>query len=187
MCEWLEPEFSGNAHQVLVQSFKDSLSCLRTLEQDVNLKTYLTEVKKTISESINKKAFIFLFGNGGSATDCLELCEIAKTNNYPVTTLLEAGYLTCAYNDNHPVFARAFEELQAPHIAFGISTSGQSDNVNIALLQAKKKGLTTIALTGKTGGELLSKKLADFCYLVSSNETQRIQEVQFVVGQMLFS
>ena len=70
-------------------------------------------------------------------------------------------------------------------MAIGISTSGQSENVLLALKQAKQMGLVTAALSGKDGGRL--RGLADPLLIVPSDRTARIQELHITLGQMLCS
>ena len=60
----------------------------------------------------------------------------------------------------------------------GISTSGGSRNVIVALEEARKRGLATVALLGYDGGEILRRGLADFPLVVRSDYIPRIQEVQ---------
>ena len=59
-----------------------------------------------------------------------------------------------------------------------ISTSGGSRNVIVALEEARKRGLLTVALLGYDGGEIRRRGLADHCIVVGSDYIPRIQEVQ---------
>lgn len=68
-------------------------------------------------------------------------------------------------------------------IFLGISTSGNSANINYAAIIAKAKGLKVIALTGKDGGEL--KKWADVAIIVNEKETYKIQELHLPVYHAL--
>jgi D-sedoheptulose 7-phosphate isomerase len=72
------------------------------------------------------------------------------------------------------VFARQVESLgQKGDILIAITTSGSSKNCLIAVEQAKKQGLKTLALT-KSGGEIANK--VDISIQIPSNDTQHIQE-----------
>jgi phosphoheptose isomerase len=74
------------------------------------------------------------------------------------------------------VFARQIEGLGAAgDVAFGISTSGRSTNVENALNAAKALGLVTIAMTGRDGGKMGAD--ADIHLNVAEQSTPRIQEV----------
>ena len=63
-------------------------------------------------------------------------------------------------------------------MAVGISTSGGSRNIVIALEEARKRKLATVALLGYDGGEVLRRGLADFPLIVHCDYIPRIQEVQ---------
>lgn len=68
-------------------------------------------------------------------------------------------------------------------MAIGISTSGRSRNVLLALKAARERGLVAAALTGGDGGDLPG--LADPLLIVPSRTTARIQEMHITLGQML--
>jgi len=63
-------------------------------------------------------------------------------------------------------------------VAIGISTSGGSRNIIMALEEARKRNMLTIALLGYDGGEIKRNRLADFPVVVSCDYIPRIQEVQ---------
>jgi len=55
-----------------------------------------------------------------------------------------------------------------------LSTSGRSENIQLALEKGKRKNLTTIALLGRDGGTTAG--MADIDIIVPGNSTARIQE-----------
>jgi len=59
------------------------------------------------------------------------------------------------------------------------TTSGNSNNLVLALQAARQQGVTTISVLGKTGGK--AKGLADHELIVPSNNTARIQELHTFV------
>jgi D-sedoheptulose 7-phosphate isomerase len=63
-------------------------------------------------------------------------------------------------------------------VAIAISTSGGSGNIIMALEEARKRGLLTVALLGYDGGEIKRRDLADCHIVVRSDYIPRIQEVQ---------
>lgn len=63
-------------------------------------------------------------------------------------------------------------------MAIGISTSGGSRNIIVALEEARKRNLLTVALLGCDGGEIRRRQLADFPLVVQCDYIPRIQEVQ---------
>ncbi len=136
---------------------------------------------------------ILFFGNGGSAADAQHLATeltvryVKDRNPIPAIALTtDSSALTAIGNDMgfDQLFARQIEALgQSGDIAIGISTSGQSKNVLLALKAAHDKGLITVGLSGRDGG-----KMADVCdilLIVPSDTTARIQEMHITLGQML--
>jgi D-sedoheptulose 7-phosphate isomerase len=84
------------------------------------------------------------------------------------------------------IFARQVEALgRAGDVAIGISTSGNSGNVLQGLATAKKMGLVTVALTGKTGGKLKGCESVDNCICAPADETPRIQECHILIGHAI--
>lgn len=77
------------------------------------------------------------------------------------------------------VYVRGVQSLGRPgDVLIVMSTSGNSPSILAALDAAKERGITTIALTGATGGKLPGR--ADYVLKVPSNETPRIQEVHLM-------
>lgn len=72
---------------------------------------------------------------------------------------------------------------EAGDVFLGISTSGNSVNINYAAIVAKAKGLKSIALTGKDGGEL--KNRVDVAIVVKEMETYKIQELHLPIYHAL--
>lgn len=68
-------------------------------------------------------------------------------------------------------------------VLVGISTSGNSKNVLLAMQEAKNRGMKTIALTGKGGGKM--GKEADIVIAVPSLDTPRIQESHIMIGHII--
>ena len=133
-------------------------------------------------------ATLLAFGNGGSTTDAQDMVTellnppfagwsplpaIALTNDFAVVTAVgnDVGF------DN--VFARQVIAYgRRGDIALGISTSGNSINVLVALEQAKKQGLLTVGLAGYDGGKMIHSAAVDVCINSPSDHIPRIQEAQ---------
>jgi len=89
----------------------------------------------------------------------------------------DSSILTAAANDWHfdRIFSRQIEALgQAGDVFLGISTSGNSKNIVAALEAARKLGMTTVGLTGNSGGAMRS--LCDLAIVIPSSTTANIQE-----------
>ena len=86
--------------------------------------------------------------------------------------------------DFHMIFAQQVFGLGRPgDVLLSISTSGKSTNVVNAVIVAKAFGLKTIALTGRSGGEL--GPLVDVAIKVPSDNVAEIQELHLPVYHWL--
>lgn len=152
----------------------------------------LVEATVTCIRSGNK---ILFFGNGGSASDAqhlaTELTVRYITNRTAIAAIAlttDTSALTAIGNDLgfDALFSRQIEALGKPgDLVIAITTSGQSPNILKALEVARAMKLVTATLTGKGGGELVKRKLADIALVVPSKTTARIQEMHITLGQML--
>jgi len=172
---------------ILLESIQVKEELLRTSIKQIK------DIADLMIECLRKNGKVILFGNGGSASDAQHiaaefvgrfkkdrtaLAGIALTTNTAVLTSLANDY------GYEIVFSRQIEALgQKNDIAVGISTSGKAKNVALAIKQAKKMGIKTVALTGGDGGDLA--KLADTSLVVPSNVTARIQEAHITIGHII--
>ena len=133
------------------------------------------------------------FGNGGSAADAQHLAAelvgryLVNRRALPAIALTtDPSVLTAVSNDMgfDAVFRRQIEAHGKPgDVAFGITTSGRSNNVLEALAAARELSLVTVALTGAGGGRLPG--MVDYLIDVPHKETPRIQEVHAMVVHIL--
>ena len=141
---------------------------------------------------------LIIFGNGGSATDANDWaldCVLPPSGYRPVPAIslsMEPANITALANDvgTEVIFLRQLIAQARPEdVAVGISTSGGSRNIIMALEEARKRGLLTVALLGYDGGEVYRRGLADFPIIIRSDYIPRIQEVQasayHIVREML--
>ncbi|HWF39881.1 MAG TPA: SIS domain-containing protein [Candidatus Acidoferrales bacterium] len=140
-----------------------------------------------IFERIRRGGKLIIFGNGGSATDANDWaidCVAPPAGYRPIPAVslsLEPANISAIANDvgTDVIFLRQFiAQAQPNDAAIGISTSGGSRNIIMALEDARKRGLLTVALLGYDGGEILRRGLADFPVVIHSDYIPRIQEVQ---------
>ncbi len=130
---------------------------------------------------------LLLFGNGGSATDANDWaldCMVPLKRFRPIPALslsMEPATLLALANDIGPeaIFLRQLiAHAQPQDVAIAISTSGGSANILAALVEARKRGLLTVALLGYDGGETVRRGLADHPLVVPCDYVPRIQEIQ---------
>jgi len=147
----------------------------------------IANAARAIHERLTHGGKLILFGNGGSATDANDFaidCVFPPAGYRPVAAIslsMEPANLTAIANDVgiELIFLRQMiAQARSEDVAVGISTSGGSRNVIMALEEARKRGLLTVALLGYDGGEIVRRGLADFPLVVRSDYIPRIQEVQ---------
>jgi len=116
-----------------------------------------------MADAVNNGGKIFSCGNGGSLCDAMHFAE-EMTGRYrenrkalPAIALSDASHMSCVSNDygySH-VFERMIDALGQKHdVLLAISTSGNSENVILAIDAARKKGMKVVGLTGKDGGKM---------------------------------
>ncbi|HUZ74936.1 MAG TPA: D-sedoheptulose 7-phosphate isomerase [Stellaceae bacterium] len=135
---------------------------------------------------------ILFAGNGGSAADAQHLAaELVGKLAYDrpglaaMSLTTDTSILTAVANDYgyEDTFARQVDAVGATgDVLVGISTSGRSRNVLKAFAAARAKGIATIGMTGRGGGDF--PPLCDLCLCVPSAETQKIQEAHIVLGHI---
>jgi len=148
---------------------------------------------KVVIDSLRFGGKVLFFGNGGSAADAQHLAGelvgrfILNREPLPAIALTtNTSNLTSIGNDYgyDQVFERQVRALgRKGDVAIAISTSGRSSNVNNAVRAAKALGLSTIALTGGTGGDL--RNLADINIIVPADKTPRSQECHIAIGHSI--
>jgi D-sedoheptulose 7-phosphate isomerase len=140
-----------------------------------------------IHDRVLKGGKLILFGNGGSATDANDWaidCVLPPAGYRPVPAVslsLEPANISAIANDvgTDVIFLRQLIAHGRPEdVAIGISTSGGSRNIIMALEEAHKRNMLTVALLGYDGGEIKRRQLADFPIVVQCDYIPRIQEVQ---------
>ncbi len=149
--------------------------------------TQISDATHAIHDRVQRGGKLLLFGNGGSATDANDWaidCVLPPAGYRPIPAVslsLEPANITALANDigAEVIFLRQLIAQGRPgDIAIGISTSGGSRNIIMALEEARKRGMLTVALLGYDGGEILRRGMTDFPIVVSCDYIPRIQEVQ---------
>ena len=169
------------------------LSSSDIIKRSVNLSNQIEASVRTITECLRNENKIIIFGNGGSAADAQHIAAefvgrfMRKRKSLPAIALTtDSSILTSIGNDYSfdDVFSRQCESLVSKgDIVIGISTSGNSKNVENGIVTAKEKGAITIGLLGNHGGAL--KNIVDIPIIVESTETPRIQEVHRVISHLI--
>ncbi len=178
---------------ILINSIRESIRVKEALLQNEFLHKTILEVAEKLVQSLNSGGRIYFCGNGGSAADAQHLAAELSGRFYNDRPALAAealhantSYITAVANDYSydVIYSRMIDGIGKKEDALvGISTSGNSKNIVLAMEKANEKGLTTIAITGKSGGKL--KDIAKYCIAVDSIDTPRIQECHILIGHII--
>jgi len=175
------------------QAIQNSITLKQQILQDADLLGKIEQSIALIVKALKDGNKVLFCGNGGSAADAQHLAAELSGRFYfdraplPAEALhCNTSYLTAVANDYgyNEVFARMVKGSgKSGDILVGLSTSGNSPNIINAFEVAKQQGMSTIALTGATGG--LMKEGADILLNVPSTDTPRIQEAHITIGHII--
>ena len=167
------------------RQLEEQIRLIQAVAEDSSLLDRIEMAISCLTESLENHLPVLVCGNGGSAADALHISGelvgrfyrerkamnvICLNSNVTVMTAWANDY---EYETN---FARQVEAhgLEGG-VCWGISTSGNSESVVLALKQAQGLNMQTIGMTGKGGGRV--KGVSDLLLDVPSEQTPRIQEL----------
>jgi len=160
------------AHRALFESIESEMS------------SQIAAMAALLTETFRNGGKLLVMGNGGSAADSQHFAaeivgrfKLERAALPAVALSCDTSILTAIGNDYgfDAVFRRQVEALAASGDAVvGISTSGNSPNVQAALELARERGCRTIGLLGRDGGSI--KPVCDLALVVPSSDTPRVQE-----------
>ena len=184
---------TNNFERRVAELIEASIATKQSLLRSPEVVLTVAKVSEILVNALKQGNKALLFGNGGSAADAQHIAaELVGRFAFdrpalPALALsVNSSCVTAIGNDYgfDQVFSRQIEALaRSGDVAVGISTSGNSANVLRAMSTAKKIGLKTIALTGRSGGSL--KNAVDYCICAPSSETPRIQECHILIGHII--
>ncbi len=164
-----------------------------TQKSIVEIQSYIYTACIMVTDTLALGNKILLCGNGGSAADAQHIAaELTgrykvKRRGLPAIALTtDTSALTAIGNDFgfDRIFDRQVEALaEEGDLLIGISTSGNSANVNNALKVAREIECRTIGFSGRDGGGM--NGLCDVNIIVPSDNTPRIQEMHILIGHIL--
>jgi D-sedoheptulose 7-phosphate isomerase len=139
----------------------------------------------TLRRAFEAGGRLLAFGNGGSATDAMDLVADfgfgGRVARPALDLSADSAILTALANDIGPeeLFSRQLIAYgRTNDVAVALSTSGSSPNLVRALGEARARGLATIAFVGYDGGRIAAEGLADRVIVTRSQHIPRIQEAQ---------
>jgi D-sedoheptulose 7-phosphate isomerase len=157
------------------------------------IQSYIYTACVLITDTLAHGNKVLLCGNGGSAADAQHIAaeltgryKIERKGLPAIALTTDTSAITAISNDYgyKRVFERQVEALaNKGDLLIAISTSGNSKNINKALIVAKDIGCRTIGLSGRDGGSM--NELCDINIIVPSNDTPRIQEMHILIGHIM--
>ncbi|MEE3396801.1 MAG: D-sedoheptulose 7-phosphate isomerase [Succiniclasticum sp.] len=182
----------GPVNRIIEQRLADHLEVLQKV-MDSDLPEKLETCAKYVEKALAEGHKVLFCGNGGSAADSQHLAAEfvgrfqKERKGLPAIALtVDTSILTAVANDYgyDTVFARQVQALGEPgDVLVGISTSGNSKNVLLAIEEARAKGITCIGMTAEGGGKMAAA--CDICLAVPAKVTARAQEMHILMGHIL--
>ena len=177
----------------VIRSIEASIKAKQALLADKKRVAAIRAAAETLIRSLKGGHRVLWCGNGGSAADAQHLAaELSGRFYYDRPPLnsealhCNTSYLTAVANDYgyDLIYSRMINgACHAGDVLVGISTSGNSENIYNAFVKARELGVTTIAMTGESGGKM--KEMADILLNVPSTDTPRIQECHILIGHII--
>lgn len=172
-----------------------SVAALQAYAADPSQVALLHAMAGVITTSMQAGGKLLLAGNGGSAGDSQHVAAeftgrmLYDRDPLPALALTtDTSALTAIGNDYgfELAFERQVRALGRPgDVLLGISTSGSSANVLLALDAAKARGMATLGFAGAGGGKMLGR--ADMLLRAPSDWTPVIQQIHITAAHILCS
>ena len=175
------------------RGFEELLADRRGLLDERRYEAQVTAIADALIAAFKSGNKVLWCGNGGSAADAQHLAAefsgrfLRERKGYPSEALsTNSSAVTAIANDfgYDRVFSRQVEAHAKPNdVVVGITTSGNSPNIVLALEEAKKQGAVTVAFTGNEGGKVA--EVADLALIGPSGYSAIIQEVHITFGHII--
>lgn len=172
---------------------QQSIEVKQKIASDAKILGVINTVTQVLVTAFNDGGKVLFCGNGGSAADAQHLAAefsgrfyFDRPPLYSEALHVNTSFLTAVGNDYsyEEVYARMIRGIgKKGDVLIGISTSGNSKNIINAINQANNQGMTTIAMTGNSGGKLAT--VSKFLINVPSDDTPRIQESHIMIGHII--
>lgn len=179
--------------QEINKAFQTSYENYNKLNQSVEVKSQVAKAAEILINAYQNGGCLHAAGNGGSASDAqhfvAELVVKLSKNRSPLKAFAmstDTSILTACGNDfgYQYIFSRQVEaNMGSNDVFFGITTSGNSENIIEALQMCRKNKVKSIVLTGHSGGK--SRELADHLIVAPGEATAQIQEAHLVIYHTL--
>ncbi len=175
------------------RDFGELLADRNGLLDEPHYREQVERIVATIVAALRDGKKVLWCGNGGSAAEAQHMAaELSgrylreRPGLYSEALSVNSSTLTCVGNDYgyDYVFARQVEAFARPgDVVIGMTTSGSSRNVVLALEAAKRRGAVAIAFTGNGGGK--TAETADLSLIGPNGYAAIVQEVHQVMAHIV--
>lgn len=171
----------------------EHISVNNKIKEDAHLLSDIDNIIEVVTNVFKNHGKVFFCGNGGSAADAQHLAAEFSGRFYfdrePLfaeALHVNSSYITAVANDYgyEHIYSRLIRAKGTKgDVLFGLSTSGNSQNIVNAFIEAQKAGVITIGLTGLNKGKM--NEYSDYIISVPSYDTPRIQESHILIGHII--
>ena len=188
-----DPQMESAMRSFITEQLREAFEVSKRILEDEALAKMTEAVAQKCVEVYKAGGKTLFAGNGGSAADAQHLAaefvgrySVERPSLPSIALTTDTSMLTSIANDYgyENVFRR---QIQGQGIKgdmfFGISTSGTSQNILAALDECRKREIVTVCLTG--AGDHKLAEISDYCLVVPSTSTPRIQEGHALIGHLI--
>lgn len=179
--------------EYIITQITETQRVISIMLADEKLLQRLESAANACIRSLQEGGKILLAGNGGSAADAQHIagelvCRFAfdRPGLSAIALTTDSSIMTAIGNDYgyEKIFSRQINaQGNKGDVFIGYSTSGKSQNILVALEEARSKELVCIGLTGNHSEHM--QGLCDFVLEVPSSNTPKIQEGHLILGHIL--
>jgi D-sedoheptulose 7-phosphate isomerase len=185
--------------EILNQHLQEASNILRDFSTNTDYLNSVVEAAETIITSLESGNKIISAGNGGSMCDAMHFAEELSgryrndRKGLAAVSISDPSHITCVGNDYgfNYIFSRYIQALgNQGDVFFGITTSGNSENIIRACMEAKNKEMKVVILTSDCEGHLQVDydDLVDVFIKTPANRyADRIQELHIKIIHSLIN
>lgn len=174
--------------------FAEHLQVIQAIQDNPSLYQVLDQVTDKIVQLYQNEGKLLICGNGGSASDAQHIAGelvsrffLERRGLYAEALSANVASITAIGNDYsyEKIFQRQVEANgRKGDLLIGLTTSGNSKNVILALQAAREKGIITVGITGNNTQSAITK-VTDYCLHIPSSSTPRIQEGYMLIAHTI--
>lgn len=175
------------------RGFDELLADRRGIYDAPHYREQCEAIADAIVKALRRGNKVLWMGNGGSAAEAQHMAaELSgrflreRPGLHSEALSVNTSTLTAVGNDYgyDQIFCRQVEAfVQAGDVVIGLTTSGTSKNIVLALEEAKRREAVTVAFTGNGGGTVA--QIADLVLLGPDGYSALVQEVHQTMAHII--